>query len=434
MTTTNTTTTGDAPMTTEITVTKSKNRAPKQLTAPVDAEVVLPPAPIDDSRAVRARAEIRALADSLKARFLERDDVVDGLLSAAVAGEHVLMLGPPGTAKSELTSAFCTSLGGKFFDTLCHRHQTHDEFFGPLSLRAMQNDQLVRATGNRLPEADIAFFDEVYKGSSTLLNTLLRAINERTFEQDGKRVTMPLRLIVAASNELPDDGDGLGAFHDRFLVRFEVKSLQDNANARTVIFDEGPDHGPIPMLDPRVLDYLAELAADVVASEDAVLAVLKIREDLRDAQVQVSDRRWRKAAKLMRAEAVIAGRPRVTSAQLGILEHVLWERPEQIPTVQTIVRKHLATWMAATKTAHAALDEQLARIADAARSTTTKRFEVIGALAKCLDALVEIDGGMKTLLSEHPEADVEVEKVRARITKAKADVNVAMRTLGIGAL
>jgi MoxR-like ATPase len=412
----------------------SKKNTAKTEETPSVALVPVEPLPAAEdpvSAVARPLAAVAALVAWLKARFLEREEVIDAIVAALVAREHVLLLGEPGTAKSELAEAFAAALVGRYFYTLCTRFQTPDEVFGPLSLKALQEDRLVRATANRLPEADVAVFDEVFKGSSALLNSLLRAINEREYEQDGKRVKLPLRLIVAASNELPDESDGLGAFHDRFLLRFEVKRLQDDGNASAVIFGDLDDVKP-PPVPPSDIDRLSIAADDVEVSKDAREAVLKIRRALHEKGVRVSDRRWRKAAKLLRCAALIAGRDRVTSASLGILEHCLWERTEQIGVVREVVRAHVATWIKATREAHSALDEQIARIVEAGRKGG-KRHEAIAALAKCLDVLVDIDTTMEDLLKQHPEAEEEVAKVGKRIDKAKQDVNAAMRVHGIGA-
>ena len=377
-----------------------------------------------------ARAAMAALTAHLRSRFLERDDVIDGTATALVAREHVLLLGEPGTAKSELALAFCEALDGRFFQTLCTRFQTPEEVLGMFSLKAMTEDRYVRRTTNRIPEADVAFLDEVFKGSAAMLNTLLRVINERVFEQDGVVQRIPLRLVVAASNELPDESDGLGAFHDRFLVRFDVRRLQHDEAARAVLF--GDLRAPAaPRVTHAHLVVLATAADAVMVTADAQDAVLRIRAALHDKGVRVSDRRWRKAVGLLRAEAALAGRDRVTSAHLGALEHCLWERAEQQAAVREVVRAHVATWIKVTRDAHAAIDEQIARIQEAGRRGG-KRHEAITQLAKALDALVDTDKVLEELLVGHPESADEVVKVRGRIGKAKQDVNSAMRVHGIG--
>lgn len=387
-------------------------------------------APDAPSLARAALAELLAFTADLKLRFLERDSVIDGMAAALIAGEHVLLTGVPGTAKSELTEAFCALISGEFFSYLCTRFGTPDEVFGPLSLKALQEDRLLRSTKHRLPEAQVVFLDEIFKGSSAMLNSMLKALNERTFEQDGQRVHLPLRLVVGASNELPDEGDGLGAFHDRFLMRFEVKPLAVEENARKVFFRTPPPPSTI-CLGEGALDALAAELPRIDVTLDAEDAVLRIRKQLAEAGVRVSDRRYKKSVKLLRAAAMLAGRGRVTSAGLSILEDCLWERPEQIAKVREVVRANVATWIKVTRDAQSAIDEQISRITDAGRKGGV-RHESITALAKALDALVEIDNTMETLLKDHVEATDDVAAVRARITKAKVEVNSAMRVHGIG--
>ncbi len=379
----------------------------------------------------QARNSLGKLTAALKLRFLERDDVIDGIAAALVAREHVLLLGDPGTSKSALTVAFCDALGGEFFSTLCNRFQTPDEVFGALSLKAMQEDRTVRITAGRLPEADVAFIDEVFKGSSAMLNSLLRALNEREWEQDGKRLKLPLRLVVAASNELPDESDGLSAFHDRLLVRFWVKRLQDDGNAQSVIFDEVPPQWPMPTVTMAEIDMLSAESKLVEFSDDAKQAVMQIRSKLVEKQVRVSDRRWHKAAKLLRAEAAIHGRARVTSAGLTMLESCLWERTEQIAIVREVVRAHVASWIKTTRDAHAALDEQSTRISAAARKGGTKE-EALKQLGRASDSLFDLSGQMAQLVVDTPEATSDAAKVNERIGKIKSEIQSAMRGLGFG--
>lgn len=383
----------------------------------------------DVALAVQAMAD---LTEQLKSFFLERDSVIDGIAAALVAGEHVLLLGPPGTAKSELVHAFCSALGGNFFSTLCNRFQTPDEVFGPLSLKALQEDRLLRSTANRLPEADVAFLDECYKGSSALLNSLLRAINERSFEQDGSMVKMPLRLVVGASNELPDEQDGLGAFHDRFLLRYQVERLKEEGSVCHLLTGkakaEDLTFGKVTIAQ---LMLLQSEARDVQMMHDALSAIIKIRSELHEKGIRVSDRRWSKAIGLLRAEAVLRGRDNINSAGLAILEHCLWDRPEQIPVVREVVSAHVASWIKAGRDAHAALDEQLVRIREAAKTGGTRHLAV-GQIAKCVDVLVDIDASIDAILKSSPDANELAEQLRTRLRSVKVEAQRAMKAHGYG--
>ncbi|MGH7868327.1 MAG: AAA family ATPase, partial [Candidatus Dormibacteraceae bacterium] len=168
--------------------------------------------------------QLQKLRQELNAIFPERKEVIDGSLAAVLAGEHVLLLGPPGTAKSALVRAIAGAFGGTYFERLLTTFSTPEELFGPVSLKALEQDQFRRVVAGKLPEAEFAFIDEVFKASSAILNTLLTLANERVFHNDGAPMQVPLVSLFGASNELPD-GRELEALLDRFLARFEVGYL-----------------------------------------------------------------------------------------------------------------------------------------------------------------------------------------------------------------
>ncbi|HEY0840722.1 MAG TPA: AAA family ATPase, partial [Vulgatibacter sp.] len=147
-----------------------------------------------------------AIRDELKATYFERDEVVDGLLCALVAGQHVLLLGPPGTAKSDLAQELCSRIeGAEHFQWLLTRFTTPEELFGPVSLRGLEQDRYLRITAGKLPRAHVAFLDEVFKASSSILNTLLSVLNERRYDGGDGPSRVPLLFLVGAANELPED-------------------------------------------------------------------------------------------------------------------------------------------------------------------------------------------------------------------------------------
>jgi MoxR-like ATPase len=181
------------------------------------------------------------LRTDLISRFPERTNVIDGALAAVLAGEHVLLLGPPGTAKSALARAIAQAFSGIYFERLLTRFSTPEELFGAISLKALEQDRFARVVTGKLPEADFAFVDEIFKANSAILNSLLAIINERVFHNDGQPLSCPLVTMFGASNELPESKD-LEALFDRFLLRFDVGYLLRPANLRIVLADRQPGH------------------------------------------------------------------------------------------------------------------------------------------------------------------------------------------------
>src|SRR5919206_5226780 len=183
--------------------------------------------------------QLQQLRRDLEQTFPERRDTIAGALCAVVAGEHVLLLGPPGTAKSALVRAMAQAFGGTYFERLLTKFSTPEELFGPISLKALEQDRYARVVTDKLPEAQFAFVDEVFKANSAILNSLLTAMNERVFHNDGAPLAMPLVSLFGASNELPE-GKELEALFDRFLIRFDVAYLLRPSSFRAVLLAPEP--------------------------------------------------------------------------------------------------------------------------------------------------------------------------------------------------
>ncbi|MCS6997592.1 MAG: AAA family ATPase, partial [Casimicrobiaceae bacterium] len=211
------------------------------------------------------KTQLGKLLAVLNQGLVEREEAIKVALLAALAGEHVLLLGPPGTAKSLLARRIARLFGDDYFEYLLTKFTTPDELFGPLSLSALKADRFERKVQGYLPTARIAFLDEIFKANSSILNALLALLNERVFHNGEKRQSAPLQALIAASNELPEDDEALAALYDRFLLRLHVGGVSDAALPR--LFEDGdePALAPLPLTE---VDALRERARRVTLPQE----------------------------------------------------------------------------------------------------------------------------------------------------------------------
>jgi MoxR-like ATPase len=370
-----------------------------------------------------AAASLRqALADAGRG-LVEREALLEMVALAAVAGEHVLVIGPPGTAKSEAVRRVSRAVGGRYFEYLLGRFTEPSEIFGPIDLRRLKEGVVETETAGMLPEAEFAFLDEVFKGSTAILNTLLGILNERIFRRGHTTLRCPLRVCVGASNALPED-ESLAAFADRFLVRAFVDPIPDprleellEGGWRIAQTEEAV---PEPLACVKAFDALATAAqaADLSRVRPHLAHAIRV---LRGAGVLLSDRRAVRAQRLVAAAAVLAGRARPTDADL-------WPLILAVPTreQQAIARECLHDVLIQTENAAlpaAAEEASLGPLARAARIATAGR-EALSVMPEDLDdwrlrlegIVREIDAGFA------PEAmPTDLAEVRSRIVAVLKD-------------
>jgi MoxR-like ATPase len=285
-------------------------------------------------------AKFAALGAQLRGQFEERDHVIEGMLCAALAGEHVLLLGPAGTAKSALTRAFCGSVdGARHFEWLLSRFTAPEELYGPMSLSALKQDKFTRVTTGKLPEAEVVFLDEIFKSNAAVLNSLLAALNERIFHNNGTPVAIPMRMTIGASNELPE-GPELAALYDRFLVRYWVDYIQaQDAFLRVVMGASQAPEERGPGLTLAEWDAARAEVGKIGFSKAAGESLFRLRTALQAETVRVSDRRWKKCVRLAQANAWLNGDTEVHDEHFAVLQHALWDQPGQRDAVREQVQR-----------------------------------------------------------------------------------------------
>lgn len=311
---------------------------------------------------VNLKQRVGQLLQELGQGVYEKETELGLGLLAALAGESILLLGPPGIAKSmvsrRLSGAFACA---RTFEYLMSRFSTPDEIFGPVSIsRLKENDSYERATEGYLPSADVAFLDEIWKAGPAIQNTLLTIINEKRYLNGNRMMQVPLKLLVAASNELPTQGEGLEALWDRFLVRVMCQPIGQERNFRMMLRGGAESAGESKYAFTQEEYQEIQKLAAAVTVPDAVLDVIQvIRQRLKDVAIEgedihrtlyVSDRRWKKIVGLMRTSAVIHDRQEVEVADLMVAVPCLWNEPEEIRSVARIVAEAVVTpWMEGIK-------------------------------------------------------------------------------------
>lgn len=285
---------------------------------------------------------LRQLEKNMNSLFVEREDEIKGIILSFMCREHCLFIGPPGTAKSALVEAAAKMSGLSYFRALVTKFTTPDELFGPPDLVELEKGIYKRRTAGMLPEAEVVFLDEVFKASPSILNTLLSIMQERMF-RNGTMHKVPLISLFGASNEIPEGEEdaALAAFQDRFLLRYDVKPVKDpNAFFKLLRLDEPAENVSIVQINWQEVFRETD---NVKVPHDIYTAIYDIKKKLaaEENAIFISDRRWKKCIKLLKANAVLGNRSEVTEDDFDVLVHALWDPalPETKKAVQKAIQK-----------------------------------------------------------------------------------------------
>ena len=296
----------------------------------------------------------------------EKETEISLSLLAALAGESVILLGPPGVAKSMVARQLKTAFrDARSFEYLMSRFSTPDEIFGPVSIQKLKSsDTYERAVEGYLPTADVVFLDEIWKAGPAIQNTLLTVINEKIFRNGNREMRLPLKLLVAASNELPAKGEGLEALWDRFVIRIESRPIRQEKNFRSMLLEvenlsevksEEQSSAAEGEANSNVItaEEYAEWSKNINkigVKEDVLDVISVVRKSLRTVNVDeaaerrniyVSDRRWKNIMRLLRTSAFMQDRAEVAVCDLLPIYHCLWQEPEERDAIRTLVIRAL---------------------------------------------------------------------------------------------
>jgi MoxR-like ATPase len=286
---------------------------------------------------------LRLLSGSLERQFLGKDEIIRLMMIAVVAGEHCVLLGPPGTAKSALIRSLAELMQARYFEYLLTRFTEPNEIFGPVDIAAFREGVYKRNIAGMLPEAEIVFLDEVFKSNSAILNALLTLLNERKITSGGQVVKCPLISVFAASNEVPGD-ETLNAIFDRFLIRVHSDNL--DAYHFNELLQRGISHEvrqmsgeqQRPVVAARELADLGKAFGARMNFSDAFLSAYKgLVFQIRAEGVSLSDRRVVKMLKLFAASAYLDGRDVTDASDFFVLKHI-WNNQDQAAILDGVVQ------------------------------------------------------------------------------------------------
>lgn len=293
------------------------------------------------------KAKLLEIQNHLNASLIGRDNIIKSALLTLVAKENSLLIGPPGTAKSLLARRISQTLQPlsenehTYFEYLLTKFSTPEEIFGPLSISELKQDRFLRNTQGYLPTAQVAFLDEIFKASSSILNALLTILNERKYHNGTTSTNVPLISLIGASNELPTGQSELSALYDRFLIRCFVDYVE--ANQLYQFFDITPPSYLLNYLSKDDIDQIHQKAANVVFPKEVQEAVCKIWADHNEAFKEnsdetLSDRRFVKVINLMKISAATNDRNSVDFSDVFLLKDCLWNHPDNKTKVIDIIK------------------------------------------------------------------------------------------------
>lgn len=291
--------------------------------------------------------KIKNLLNELNKGLIERDEVIKISLLTLMTGENMVIIGPPGTAKSEVARRISDIFSGdKYFEYLLTKFTTPEEIFGPISLKELENDVFKRNTQGYLPTSKIGFLDEIFKANSSILNSLLTILNEGIYHNGSIKEKTNTRSIIGASNELPTKDSELYALYDRFLTKIQINYVTDPS----LLFSNNITYEGIDekfKLSPIEFEEILEGSKNVIFSPEVLSIILKVKNKIELLPTDslfsenISDRKLMKLGKLLKTAAYTTGKDKVEFLDLILLKHTLWNNSENFTPIVNILEEEI---------------------------------------------------------------------------------------------
>lgn len=355
---------------------------------------------------MKIESQIGAMLKVMSEGIYEKEHILAMTLLSAIAGESIFLLGPPGTAKSLVARRLKLIFReGKSFEYLMSRFSTPDEIFGPVSISLLKNeDKYERVVDGFLPTADVVFLDEIWKAGPSIQNALLTAINERIFQNGRNTLNLPMKALIAASNELPAEDEGLEALWDRFLVRMVSNCIKSESMFFKMIRQKPTKTVEVPFdlqLTEEVYHEWQAKIDEVTIPDDICNVVSYIRkflkeeskkEDVNEMDFYISDRRWKKCFHLMQTSAFLNGRKTIDVTDIPLLFSCLWNKAETIPAIIDIVSRSIT----------AVIDFNIEKQAKEIETALKKSSQVVAPISRVADDEYKLVNYFYYQLRNHP--------------------------------
>lgn len=333
---------------------------------------------------------ITNIIDSSK-NLYDRQDICKMIILALVADESIFLYGPPGTAKSMVAKWAASILDTeKYFSCLLNQYTQPDELFGPVSIKALEEGRREVMTQGYMPEAEITFLDEIWKAGPAILNTLLTICNEKTFRNGNSVMEVPLKLLISASNEFPEEGSGLEALYDRFLIRMIVNPVSSKKDFYNLLTNHSKNEIEYHPITNKQLEEWRKGALTVSVRDCDLEFIYTLRNKLNKENVYISDRRWKKIIRLMMVSAYLNGRTETNEADYFVFDYTLWSRLED----QEIIEKCINECFAADIKEFEKYEKIETLVEDACKKMSKEEIEVLN------KELINLPKEIKKLVNE----------------------------------